>query len=177
MDADRRPRANSQLALQLGAVALAMFGFGYLLVPIYDLFCAATGLNGKGAAQAETVTIAPQLARTVTVDFVANLPTGSDWEFRPSVRSIQVHPGELAGTTFWARNEASTARVAQAVPSIAPQVATQYLRKTECFCFRQQRFAAGEGRELAVRFVVDPALPSDVENVTLSYTFYPQQGG
>jgi cytochrome c oxidase assembly protein subunit 11 len=85
---------------------------------------------------------------------------------------MQVHPGELAGTAFFARNAAAVERVAQAVPSVAPLLATSHFRKTECFCFTQQRFAAGEGREMAVRFVVDPALPREVEVVTLAYTFY-----
>jgi cytochrome c oxidase assembly protein subunit 11 len=165
-------RANRRLALQLGAMAVAMFGFGYLLVPLYDVFCELVGVGNRGLVQAATVTVEPDLTRTITVEFVANLPSGSGWEFRPTVASMQVHPGELAGTAFYARNSASGARVAQAVPSIAPQLATAHFRKTECFCFKQQHFAAGEGREMAVRFVVDPALPRDVEVVTLAYTFY-----
>ena len=164
--------ANRRIALQLGAMAVAMFGFGYLLVPLYDVFCELVGVGNKGLVQAATVTIEPDLSRTVTVEFVANLPDGAQWEFRPTVARMQVHPGELAGTAFYARNAASGARVAQAVPSIAPQLATSHFRKTECFCFTQQRFAAGEGRDMAVRFVVDPALPREVEVVTLSYTFF-----
>jgi cytochrome c oxidase assembly protein subunit 11 len=165
-------RSNRRLALQLGAMAVAMFGFGYLLVPLYDVFCELVGVGNKGLVQAATVTVEPDLTRSVTVEFVANLPDASGWEFRPTVASIQVHPGELAGTAFFARNSGSAARVAQAVPSIAPQLATAHFRKTECFCFTQQRFAAGEGREMAVRFVVDPALPREVEVVTLAYTFF-----
>ena len=174
MHDDPLPRANRSLALQLGMVAVVMFGFGYLLVPVYDLFCEATGLNGKSGAVAAAVELAPQLDRTVTVEFVANLPTGAGWEFRPTVRSMQVHPGELAGTEFWARNGTPVAQDAQAVPSIAPILAAQSFRKTECFCFKQQHFAAGEGRNMAVRFVIDPALPREVEVVTLAYTFYPK---
>lgn len=167
-------RANRRLALQLGAMAIAMFGFGYLLVPLYDVFCELVGLDRKGLAQAATVVAEPDLTRTVTVEFVAVLPgAGSGgWEFRPTVARMQVHPGELAGTAFYARNTATVDRIAQAVPSVAPQLAMTHFRKTECFCFTQQRFAAGEGRDMAVRFVVDPALPREVEVVTLAYTFY-----
>jgi cytochrome c oxidase assembly protein subunit 11 len=173
---------NRRLALQLGAVALAMFGFGYLLVPMYALFCEIAGIKGPGEAQAAAVELAPDLTRTVTVEFVAHLPgqvagavPPSGWEFKPSVARMQVHPGELAGTTFYARNGAGVARVAQAVPAVAPLIATAHFRKTECFCFTQQTFAAGEGREMPVRFVVDPALPREVEVVTLAYTFYPNE--
>jgi cytochrome c oxidase assembly protein subunit 11 len=165
-------RANRRLALQLGAMAIAMFGFGYLLVPLYDVFCELVGVGNQGLARAATVTVEPDLTRTVTVEFVANLPNGSGWEFRPTVARMQVHPGELAATAFYAHNGATGERVAQAVPSVAPQLATAHFRKTECFCFTQQRFAAGEGRDMAVRFVVDPALPREVEVVTLAYTFY-----
>jgi cytochrome c oxidase assembly protein subunit 11 len=165
--------ANRRIALQLGAMAVAMFGFGYLMVPLYDVFCEMVGIGNKGLAQAATVTIEPDLTRTVTVEFVASLPnaTGGGWEFRPTVARMQVHPGELAGTAFFARNAATAARTAQAVPSVAPQIANVHFRKTECFCFTQQRFAAGEGRDMAVRFVIDPALPREVEVVTLAYTF------
>jgi cytochrome c oxidase assembly protein subunit 11 len=171
---------NRRLALQLAAVAVAMFGFGYLLVPMYSLFCQIAGIKGAGEAQAAPVELAPDLSRTVTVEFIAYLPgevpgAQGGWEFKPHVARMQVHPGELAGTTFYARNGAAVARTAQAVPAIAPLVATPHFRKTECFCFTQQSFAAGEGREMPVRFVVDPALPREVEVVTLAYTFYPTE--
>ena len=179
---DRSPQArNRRLALQLAAVAVAMFGFGYLLVPMYTLFCQVVGIKGAGEAQAAVVGEVPDLSRTVTVEFLAHLPgevpgAKGGWEFRPTVARMQVHPGELAGTTFYARNGAGVARTAQAVPAIAPLEATALFRKTECFCFTQQSFAAGEGREMPVRFVVDPALPREVEVITLAYTFYPTGG-
>lgn len=173
---------NRRLALQLGAVAVAMFGFGYLLVPMYTLFCEIAGIKGPGVAQAAPLAAAPDLSRTVTVEFVAHLPgqlpgaaAGAGWEFKPSVARMQVHPGELAATTFYARNGAAVQRSAQAVPAVAPLIATAHFRKTECFCFTQQSFAAGEGREMPVRFIVDPALPREVEVVTLAYTFYPTE--
>ena len=167
--------SNRRLALQLGAVAVAMFGFGYLLVPMYTLFCEIAGIKGPGEAQAAVVDQAPDLTRTVTVEFIAHVPGAGNWEFRPTVARMQVHPGELAGTTFYARNGAGVGRTAQAVPAVAPLIATAHFRKTECFCFTQQAFAAGEGREMPVRFVVDPALPREVEVVTLAYTFYPTE--
>jgi cytochrome c oxidase assembly protein subunit 11 len=172
---------NRRLALQLAAVAVAMFGFGYLLVPMYSLFCQIAGIKGSGEAQAAVVDQAPDLTRTVTVEFLANLPgavpgAAGGWEFRPTVARMQVHPGQLAGATFFARNGTGVTRTAQAVPAIAPLEATSHFRKTECFCFEQQSFAAGEGREMPVRFIVDPALPREVEVITLAYTFYPTGG-
>jgi len=179
---------NRRLALQLGAVAIAMFGFGYLLVPMYALMCEIAGIKGAGvplsAEAAAALELTPDLSRTVTVEFVAHLPgagsgsssaSSSGWEFRPTVARMQVHPGEPVATAFYARNGSPVGRVAQAVPSVAPLIATAHFRKTECFCFTQQAFAAGEGREMAVRFVVDPALPREVEVVTLAYTFYPTE--
>jgi cytochrome c oxidase assembly protein subunit 11 len=165
-------RANRRLALQLGATAVAMFGFGYLLVPLYDVFCEVVGLDRRGLVQAAEVVPSVRQDRLVTVEFVAIDQAGGGWEFAPTTRSMQVHPGELTGTTFRARNVAGAARIAQAVPNVAPMLAAAHFRKTECFCFTPQPFAAGEARELVVRFVVDPALPAEVEVVTLAYTFY-----
>ena len=110
--------------------------------------------------------------RLVTVEFIGNLPTYGAWEFRPSVQSMQVHPGKLYSTTFFAHNLLARETTAQAVPSIAPGSAASYFRKTECFCFTPQYFAANAGRDLPVRFVVDPALPKSLDRVTLAYTFY-----
>jgi len=178
MNAPAVVRANRRVALQLAATALAMFGFGYLLVPLYDVFCELVGLDRKGLAQAATVVADPQPGRLVTVEFVAVVEAGAGWEFGPTQHRMQVHPGELAATSFRAHNGAGVARVARAVPSVAPTIAAAHFRKTECFCFIPQPFAPGEARDLAVRFVVDPALPAEVELVTLAYTFYdsPPQG-
>lgn len=164
-----------RLLAQLSAVVVGMFAFGYAMVPLYDLICDIAGINGQRsdgmkieAAQLPAV----DTTRTVTVEFLTTLNNDMDWDFRPETRKLKVHPGELTIVNFYARNNTGADQVAQAIPSVAPIAASQYLRKTECFCFTQQNFLAGEGRDMPVRFVIDPALPAHVDTVTVSYTFF-----
>lgn len=166
--------ANTRISVKLAAGALAMFGFGYALVPIYDVFCEVTGLNGKTGAitQAEAEAAAVDRQRVITVAFDTNVNAGLPWRFGPGQRRMQIHPGEIAGTLFYAENLSGRPIVGQAVPSVAPSKASPYFNKTECFCFTQQVLAPGERREMPVRFVVDPDLPEDVTTLTLSYTFF-----
>jgi cytochrome c oxidase assembly protein subunit 11 len=166
---------NGRLALALAGVVAGMFAFGYSLVPMYRLICDTLGINASSESmKAEASALPAQVdrSRTITVEFVTTLNQGMDWEFRPEVKSIEVHPGELTTVNFYAHNNAKRMMVGQAIPSIAPSEATKHLRKTECFCFTQQAFAAGEGREMPVRLVIDPLLPAHVDRLTLSYTFF-----
>lgn len=166
-------RANRRLTLRLVGVALAAFAFGFALVPLYDVLCEVTGVgNQKNLMKASVALAQPDDARTVTIEFVAELPSVGNWEFAPVVNSMQVHPGRLYEVDFVAHNLTGHDTVAQAVPSIAPGKATAYFRKTECFCFTPQSFAKGEQRSMPVRFVVDPALPKYLDRITLAYTFY-----
>jgi cytochrome c oxidase assembly protein subunit 11 len=164
-------RANRRTAVKLGAVAVAMFLFGYALVPLYDVICQVTGLNGK-TGRAEAASASVDRSRTVTVEFVGQAQTGLPWEFRPMVRSIDVHPGETTSVKYYARNRADEVIIGQAVPSVAPGRAAAQFKKIECFCFTQQTLKPGEAREMAVQFVVDPQLAPEVQTVTLSYTFF-----
>ncbi len=155
---------------------LAMFGFGFALVPLYNVFCEITGLNGKtGVVEASALNGRVDQTRLVTVEFVASVNSRLPWEFAPERHNMQVHPGKVYEAKFVARNLASEAMTGQAVPSVAPATASRYFNKTECFCFSQQRLEAGEERRLPVRFVIDRALPSNIGTVTLSYTFFKQQ--
>jgi cytochrome c oxidase assembly protein subunit 11 len=168
-----KKRDNQRLTLKLLGFALGSFAFGFALVPLYDVLCDITGFgNQRALAEASVVVEQPDDSRTITVDFLAELPSVGNWEFRPTVASMQVHPGRLYRTEFFARNLTGHATVAQAVPNIVPGKAAGYFRKTECFCFIPQKFAVDEQRPMVVRFVVDPALPRSVERITLSYTFY-----
>ena len=162
------------LVTKLAALALGMFAFGFALVPLYGAMCRLLGVGGPAAAQTVAAVVAedPDPSRRVTVDFVTSASEGSPWEFEPGEPSMTVHPGELNSVTFHARNRTAGALVAQAVPSIVPGAAARYFRKTECFCFTPQSFAAGEDRELTVRFLVDRALPAHVETITLAYTLF-----
>ena len=158
---------------RLWLAVLGMFGFGFAMVPFYDVFCEWTGLNGRTAAGPATV-VDHQIdtKRLVTVEFVASINEDLPWEFRPEVARLQVHPGQAYTTRFYAKNRTPAAMVGHAVPSVAPGVAARHFQKTECFCFTEQRFEGNEGRWMPVRFVVDPALPDKYEVVTLSYTFF-----
>jgi len=160
--------------VRLGGVAAAMFGFGFAMVPMYNAICQLTNQNGKdtGMLVAATVAEQPDLSREVTVQFVTTVNGGRDWGFKPEQPQIKVHPGELYTVNFTARNPDDQTLVAQAVPSVTPWNAARFLKKTECFCFRQQPFKAGEEKSMPVRFMLERELPADVDTVTLSYTFF-----
>jgi len=178
MTADRISKANRRLIALLAVVTVGMFGFGFALVPLYNVFCAITGLNGKTARiDADAVMAAVvDTDRLITVEFVTTVDAALPWEFRSIVKKMQVHPGELSEARFYARNLADRAIVGQAIPSVSPGQAGKYFSKTECFCFTQQTLQAGEEQEMPVRFIVDPALPEHVRTITLSYTFFNMQG-
>ena len=166
---------NERSFIRIALVAVAMFGFGYLLVPLYDVFCEITGLNGKTGRIDEAAVAArytPDESRLVTVQFVANNNQGMPWQFGPEVASMQVHPGKVYTANFSARNPTSQDMVGQAVPSVAPGKASRYFNKTECFCFNNQPLAAGERKDMPLRFIIDPKLPRDVQTVTLAYTVF-----
>ena len=171
--------ANRKLVGRLGLVVLAMFGFGFALVPLYDVFCEVTGLNGKTGRVAVEDVLSGQVdtEREVTVEFVVAVNSDLPWDIKPLVRKIRVHPGEITEVKYGARNVTGGTVVGQAVPSLVPGLASKYFNKTECFCFTKQTLAAGEYKEMPLRFVVDPALPKDVNSVALSYTFFRMDAG
>lgn len=159
----------------LGLLVLGMFGFGFAMVPLYEVICELTGLNGRSESlvnEARAVDSFVDKNRTVTVEFVTTVNDSAAWEFAPVQRRVQVHPGDLTSVQFTARNTSDKAVIGQAVPSVSPYSAAQYLQKTECFCFEQQPFAANEQRSLPLLFVIDPQLPAHVDTVTLAYTFF-----
>jgi len=158
---------------RLLTVVVLMFGFGFAMVPLYDIVCEVTGLNGKTSGQyvadgTETV----REDRLVTIQFLANNNADMPWEFRPRLRSMKVHPGKLNMAEFYVRNVTGETMVAQAVPSVAPFRAAEYLHKTECFCFEQQQLETGEDLDMPLRFIIDSEIPEDVTTLTLSYTLY-----
>jgi len=159
------------------ALSGAMFGFGYLMVPLYDVICDITGLNGKtgrvsvAEAEAEGRGLAEE-AREITVEFVASVNGGGAWRFRPNERTMTVRPGELYHATYYAENLRGESRVGQATPSVTPFSAAKYFNKTECFCFTRQDFEPGGSRDMPLTFVIDPDIPVNVDRVTLSYTFF-----
>lgn len=174
MNDSARQAANRRTVTRLLIATCAMFAFGYALVPLYNVFCEVTGLNGKTGRLSAADVAATRIdeERLVTVEFVTSVDAGMPWEFKPMVNKITVHPGAETQVEFEATNYAQFPITGNAVPSVAPNSAARYFNKTECFCFTQQSLAAGESRILPVRFVVDPKLPSNVEVLTLGYTFF-----
>ena len=167
--------ANQRLSGKLALVAVGMFGFGYALVPLYYQICAAWGINSLGQVAEQPANTQVDTTRTVTIEFDSNAH-GLPWRFKPLVNHLQVHPGQLATVEYEVVNERAIAVTAQAVPSYGPQLAGEYFKKIECFCFTQQTLAPGEVRRMPVTFVVDPKLPKSVSNIALSYTFFEVAG-
>jgi cytochrome c oxidase assembly protein subunit 11 len=166
-------RANRRLIVGLLIMTAGSFAFGWALIPLYDLLCRAAGIgNAEAKAGAAVVQESVDPNREVTIEFVASPASVGSYEFRPKVASMRIHPGKLYDSEFYAKNLTPFASVAQAVPSITPSGTAKYFHKTECFCFSPQKFAAGEGRGMPVRFIVDPQLPANIDRLTLAYTFY-----
>jgi cytochrome c oxidase assembly protein subunit 11 len=166
-------RLNAQMLGKLVVVAVLMFGFGYALVPIYKKICEITGVNlltPKTVTAAEVKNTQVDTTRTISIEFDAT--AHGPWRFRPTVSSMQVHPGELVQVVYEVVNTQPRAVDAQAIPSYAPQQAAAYFKKMECFCFQQQTLEANQAKQMPVVFFIDPALPRDVTTITLSYTFF-----
>ena len=172
-------RDNRRMLGKLVVVAVAMAGFGYALVPIYNTICTALGINvlslseidvqgGKKGDYAKNTQVVT--SRTITIEFDAN--SRGPWEFAPEKRSVQVHPGELTTVMYTFKNVQNRTMAAQAIPSYAPMQAMPYFNKLECFCFNQYTLKAGEEKKWPVVFVIDPKLSKDVKTITLSYTFF-----
>ncbi len=167
-----RKSNNAKTIAVLSVVIVAMFGFGYALVPLYDMFCDAFGINGKTGVTTEQKVQQVDESRLVTVVFTGNTSRDLPWEFHPQEAQMQVHPGAVAQTTFFAKNTSGRDVIGRAIPSVDPNYAGPHFKKTECFCFTEQKLAAGEAKDMVVRFVVDPDLPKEVETITLSYSFF-----
>ena len=160
--------------LKLAAIPLLMFGFGFALVPLYDVFCDITGLNGKtGRIEAADIDSSQvDTSRTIEVRFLANTNTGLPWDFQPVVKKMEIHPGQVYEAVFRVRSATDRTTLGQAVPSVSPGLAAEYFNKTECFCFTQQELAGREILDMPVRFVVGTGISENIEQITLSYTFF-----
>ena len=154
-------------------VALAAFAFTFALVPLYRIACEKVfGIRlERGASDGNTAAVAGK-ARELTIQFDGGVNSKLPWKFKPQQLTMTVRPGEQYEAMYVAQNTSDRAIVGSATPSVAPARASGYFNKTECFCFTAQTLAAGESREMPVRFIVDPNLPADVKTITLSYTFF-----
>ena len=164
---------NRTMLGKLLVVAVLMFGFGYALIPVYKQMCEVLGINvltqPDGTVEYDKNTQVDK-SRTITIELDGN--SQGPWRFRPTTRSIDVHPGELATVMYEVVNTQARTVQAQALPSYAPQSATPHFKKVECFCFKQQTLKANEAKQMPVVFFIDPKLPREVKNITLSYTFF-----
>ncbi len=172
---DEQRRSNVTLLKKLAVIVVGMFGFGYALVPFYDKICEAAGLRNIAQAD-EAVNTQVDAKRDVRIEFDSNVHN-LDWKFRALEPVVSVHPGEVRQVVFEVVNGTGRAVTGQAIPSYGPAYAGQYFKKIDCFCFAQQTLAAGETRRMPVVFVVDPHVPADLATITLSYTFFPVEGG
>ena len=171
-------RRNLPMLGRLALFALMMFGFGWAMIPLYNAICEVTGINNltKRDESAEAFAKSTQVdaSRTVRIEFDAN--RHGPWQFKPAMRTLDVHPGELATVEYELVNTADETKAGQAIPSYAPEIGGRYFHKLECFCFQQQTLAGKETRRFPVVFVIDPKLPEDVNTITLSYTFFDVAG-
>lgn len=178
MNGEELRRANKRLAIKLGAVAIGALAFGFALVPLYNVFCEATGLNGKtNAESARPAAVKVDKSRWVTVQFTGTVMPGLSWEFHPQQASMRVHPGEIVRVSYYAKNSTNQTIVGQAVPSVTPGQAAQHFVKLDCFCFKQQALEPGAEKEMGLTFIISPELSKEVGTVTLSYAFFPAVKG
>jgi cytochrome c oxidase assembly protein subunit 11 len=169
---------NRAILRKLLLVAVLMFGFGWALIPLYRKICEVTGINlltnRDPEVEARARNTQVDTSRTIVVEFDANRQ--GPWRFKPQVNHLTVHPGELVHVDYDLVNLEGRPMAGQAIPSYAPMQSARYFQKLECFCFKQQVLAAGETRRFPVVFFIDPDLPKDVSQITLSYTFFEVAG-
>ena len=167
-------RSNRAMLVRLCVVVVAMFGFGFALVPFYEKICEVAGLRTIARADAPTNTQV-DLTRSVRVEFDTNVRNIA-WRFKAREPVVSVHPGQVVQAVFDVVNTTDRPITGQAIPSYGPQYAAQYFRKLDCFCFAKQTLQPGESRAMPVVFVIDPATPGDLSTISLSYTFFEVEG-
>ena len=170
----RLEQKNLRLAYRLAGVALAFSALGFAMVPLYDVICKWTGINGKTNAQAVAAISNTQVdtSRWITVQFLSHAMPGVGLEFKPEHFSMRVHPGEMVYTHYMVENLTPKVFVGQAIPSVTPATGASYLQKVECFCFNQQTFAPKETRTLPIVFYISNDIEPNLGTLTLSYTFF-----
>ncbi len=172
MDKSVKPKVSKRFMFLSVLAVLGMFAFGFAMVPLYDVFCDITGLNGKTSDETALASQHVDKSREVTLLFLSTKNENLPWQFHANVTKVNVHPGENKRIAYFARNDTDKAMTVQAIPSVSPGIAAKYLRKTECFCFNQQTLNGGESIDMPVLFHVDASLPKDIHTITLSYTLF-----
>ena len=165
---------NKKLVRKLVWLVLGAILFAFALVPLYNVLCTVSGLNGKtNTSAAESSKAIVDTSRWVDIQFVTNVMPGLGWNFYPKQSSVRVHPGQITTVIFVAKNTTNEVVVGQAVPSVTPGIAASNLKKIECFCFVRQSLKPGEEKEMPLRFFISAELPKEVSEMTLSYAFFP----
>ena len=160
------------LIRKLVIICLAMFGFGFALVPLYDVFCRYTGINGKTENKAAPAARRVDKTREISVEFLANSDSSIPWTFAPEITNVSVNPGQVMVVNFMVENLKDEAMIGRAVPSVSPGEAARYFKKIECFCFVEQPLDAHQHKAMPVQFYIDPDLPEHFTTITLSYRLY-----
>lgn len=169
----RRNRRLKRLVIILGIAAVGMFGFSYVLVPFYNALCKTLGINGKPNLAPVAQSTDQDASRLITMQFVTSMNANlSSFEFYAKTHSLDFHPGDNETILFFIKNNTDHEMTVQAIPSVTPGLAAQYVKKTECFCFTQQTLAAHEAKIVPLLFHIDKALPKDINTLTLSYTLF-----
>lgn len=168
-----RSKSTGKLVIRLLVVAVAMFGFGvFAMPPLYQTFCEITGIGQAGIKIGSDMPQQAALDRTVRIRFDATTNSALNWEFRPVQKSMDVPVGAPAEALYFAANRENEAIAGMATFNVSPPQAARYFVKVECFCFSRQVLAAGESREMPVYFFLQPDMPEDITELTLSYTFF-----
>ena len=159
--------------LMLGLMGVGMFAFGFALVPLYNLICSVSGINGIATSsnQAEYVMAEVDMSRQITIEFDSTLNESLPWKIERPPNKLKVHPGELHKISYRATNLSDKTMVVQAIPGVTPWQANEYFKKVYCFCFDSQTLGPGESKDMNLQFMVDRELPNQYKTITLSYTF------
>jgi cytochrome c oxidase assembly protein subunit 11 len=175
MNENNVSKKNAKLARTLLLVAVAMFGFGYALVPLYDVLCEWKWIERDrpdDIKKVPEVAYKVDMSREITIEFMTTLNESTPMEFRAEKKQLKVHPGEYHTVNFYAANKTDKVILARAIASFSPAVTSSYFEKTQCFCFEEQTFQPKEAKTMPMRFVINPELPEQYKTITLSYTFF-----
>lgn len=167
-----KPDSHRRLVRRLVLISIGMFGFGFAMWPLYNVFCDLTGLGGRGVKVVENAGELTKSDRQVKIRFDATVNSGLPWTFQAKEKSMRITLGEMSEAYYLAMNPTDEALAGQATFNVTPPEASLYFVKTECFCFTEQVLQARESREMPVYYFVQPDLPEHIREITLSYTFY-----
>ncbi|WP_428354970.1 cytochrome c oxidase assembly protein [Methyloprofundus sp.] len=171
LDDDLEQR-NKKTVRGLLLLVFVMFLFAVALIPLYDILCEITGINGKTRQESSVLNFTVDTQREISFEFITSTGAGTGLAFKADKYQVKVHPGEIISMTYTVTNKTDKRMLAKANPSVTPGPAVSYVKNTQCFCFATQVFEAGETQHLEVQLVIDPALPKHYKRLTFGLTFY-----